>query len=91
MKTSEELKGAYYFTYNTTNTFDCYNECIKNPTCDFAQFKNDKDDFFINCLLYNVQNRDERNNDGVFIGNEGELMKISGRINSFSYFIFLYF
>ena len=38
MKTNEELlKGAYYYTYNTTSTFDCYNQCIKNPTCDFAQ------------------------------------------------------
>ena len=84
MKTNEELlKGAYYYTYNTTSTFDCYNQCIKNPTCDFAQSKNDKDDFYYNCLLYN-RPRDETNNDKklnseeFFRGNDGEIMKISG-------------
>ena len=79
-KTNEELKGVYYYTYNTSSTFDCYNECIKNPTCDFAQFKNENDDFFLNCLLFNVHNRDEaKSGEEVSFRNKEELMKISSK------------
>ena len=92
MTTNEDLlKGAYYYTYNTTSTFDCYNQCIKNPTCDFAQSKNEKDDFFFNCLLYNFPSENDESFDKkfnaqeIFVGNDGELIKISS-IGIMSYF-----
>ena len=75
------LIGPPYYAYNSTSTFDCYNECIKNPSCDFACFKNENDIFLLSCLLYNDLNEQENRRIDAKSppnGDEIEIMKISG-------------
>ena len=37
-KVNKQLIGDDYHEMNVTGTFDCYANCIRNPSCDFAVF-----------------------------------------------------
>lgn len=55
-KTNFYIKNQAYVNYNSSSTFDCFNQCIKTPACLYAVFKNDIDNLFdLNCILRLVQ------------------------------------
>ena len=46
------IKNQPYKTYNSSSTFDCFNECIRTPRCLYVVFKNNIDNLFdLNCIL----------------------------------------
>lgn len=49
-KTDEEVAGTPLSQSKVNSTFQCYIECIENPQCQFAEFRN-HDLFSNNCFL----------------------------------------
>lgn len=75
IKTNSEIKGSHYVTWNASSSFDCYTQCLKNPRCEFAIFKNINDRPFLNCELKNDLINEDKNVDGSL---DEEYMKVLG-------------
>ena len=82
-----------YSNYYATSTFECYNECIRNPSCVFAVFQHTLDNIFNwNCvlkLLSGSENNTEKNflNSYVTLNDDKEVIIVSGLKLIYDHFV----